>query len=275
MCTIAMPASEKHHKHLLPNDVIEYFATPVAKRAVTMVVHGLNVRPLAMKPLIDWLNAKGSDVYLVHLAGHSEKAGSIESVTSDSWDHNMLLGYQQASENSRAANVPLYFLGYSLGALLGEDLIQFSDSAIHFDKQVLIAPATAIRSRSYLLKLLFILNEKTTLPSYTPEPYQANTRLPIKIYKIMFRKEKALVKSRYTKLNIPTLLLIDRKDELISYRKLRRYRKRFSLSHWETMLLDSGMKAYNRQYHHLIIDEASMGRPNWDKTTKGLSSFLF
>lgn len=275
LCTMAMPANETSDKTFSPGDEIDYFATTAAKRAVTLVVHGLNVKPLAMKPIVDWLNARGSDVYLVHLAGHSERAEPIDSVKSESWDNNMLRGYQQASETSRATNVPLYFLGYSLGGLLGQDLIQFSDTAVHFDKQVLIAPANAIRSRSYLLKMLFALNEKTLLPSYTPEPYQANIRLPIKIYKIMFRKEKALVKSRYTKLNIPTLVLIDRKDELISYRKLKRYRKRFSLDNWDIIVLDSNMKTYNRQYHHLIIDETSMGTTNWNVATKELMAFLF
>lgn len=257
------------------NPDVEYFPTSLQKKAITLVVHGLNVKPRAMTGLIEWLNQQGSDAFLIKLMGHDENATNISDVSSEQWEKDMFNGYEVANKASRESMVPLYFVGYSLGALLGQHMIQFSANDVHFEKQILIAPATAIRSRSHMLKLLFFLDEKKELPSYTPEVYRANEGLPLKVYKIMFKKEKEVCASRFTKLNIPTLILIDPKDELISYRKLKRFERKFSLTQHEIIILDSDLKARGGQYHHLIINEATMGKQNWKRVTEKLKYFLF
>ena len=91
--------------------------------AVTLVAHGLNVRPAAMQPLIDWLNSKGSDVYLVKLSGHHQEGGvSIQEVTAAIWWEEMVYGYNIAKRTASLQGLPVYFLGYSLGALLGQTI---------------------------------------------------------------------------------------------------------------------------------------------------------
>lgn len=275
MATMAMPGNEMVTSQHVQSSDVAYFPTSLPKKAVTLVVHGLNVKPTAMLGLIEWFNQQGSDAYLISLMGHTEKGGKIGDVTAEQWEKNMLDGYDVANKASRESSSPLYFIGYSVGALLGQDMIQLAERKIHFEKQILIAPSTAIRSRSHVLKLLFFLSQKKTLPSYTPEAYRANERLPLKVYKIMFKKEKALYSSRFTKVNIPTLILIDPKDELISYRKLKRLKKKFSLTNHEIVTLDSDLKARGGEYHHLIINEATMGVQNWKMVTARLKDFLF
>lgn len=240
-----------------------------------MVAHGLNVQPIAMLPFIKWLNSHGSDVYLVQLSGHHKNSVHIKAVTASVWQKEMLAVYSIASKASLEHAAPLYFLGYSLGALLGQSMIAFSKEITHFDKQVLIAPATAIRQRSYLVKLLFLLSKKRMLPSYTPKRYRFNEALPLSIYGILFAEEKKLWKVRFDGLNIPTVIIIDPKDELISYKKLIRSIKSFRLTNYSVIVLNDDLKGRNGKYHHLVIDEQTMGTANWKMATQQIAAFLF
>lgn len=240
-----------------------------------MVVHGLNVKPIAMLSLIKWLTSHGSEVYLAHLSGHHESTISIKEVTAIIWQEEMLNCYTISRQASLNASVPLYFLGYSLGALLGQSMISLLAKNGSFDKQILIAPAIAIRSRSYLIRLLFFLGEKTTIPGYTPDEYRVNKSLPLHVYKLLFAEEKKILNAKFDGLNIPTLILIDPKDELISYKKILRFIDRFSLTNYEVIILDDDLKSRNGKYHHMILNEETMGRNNWEMATGKMEKFLF
>lgn len=243
------------------------------KTAVTLVTHGLNLKPEAMLFLIHWLTEQGSDVYLVQLSGHRKAGMDIEDVTSSVWQREMLEGYKIAKQASLQNSVPLFFLGYSLGALLGQSMISLSETDAPFEKQILIAPATAIRLRSYLVKLLFPFGRRFRLPSYTPKEYRVNESLPLHIYDLLFTEENRVVTSGFSQSNIPTLVIIDPKDELVSYKRLKKRINRFSLSDYRLLVLDRQLK--NRGYHHLIIDEETMGKKNWGMVVDEFNKFLF
>lgn len=236
-------------------------------------MHGLNVRPEAMMPLINWLTQHGSDVYLIRLTGHTTDPPSISEITSQAWLDETMNGYQIARHAATRDSVPLFFLGYSLGALLGQIIISRYDAVV--DRQVLIAPATAIRDRSYLLKFMFLFSENRILPSYTPAQVRANKGLPIKIYKILFGLSKDLVKARFDKVNIPTLTIVDPRDELVSYRKLRRHKRKYNLTEHQIIKLDTDLNGRSTKYHHLIISEPTMGETNWRTASASMAKFLF
>jgi esterase/lipase len=252
--------------------MVEYLPSSTKAKAVSLVVHGLNVKPSAMLDIAHWLNEQGSDVYLVRLTGHADST-NILNVTGELWDSEMLGSYEIAKRAAVAKNLPLYFVGYSLGALLGQDMVQFSNPQVTFDKQVLIAPAIGMRNRSHLVKALFFLNNKK-LPSYTPVEVRANKGLPVKVYKILFQKEKRLYRSKFSRLNIPTLLVIDHDDELISERKLRRIIDQCDLTQYEFLTIKAGSQV-GSPYHHLIISEATMGNENWKMVTDKIKRLLF
>jgi esterase/lipase len=254
---------------------IQYYPTAVKKVAVTLVVHGLNVKPVAMEPLINWLNTMGSDVYLVKLSGHYQESVGIEEVTTSIWQEEMVGGYEAAQKSALLQGLPLYFLGYSLGALLGQNMLSLDREGVPFDKQVLLAPATAIRPRSYLVKLLFFLDKRKLLPSFTPEGYRANKALPLRVYEILFTEEERFKKRCSNHLNIPTLVILDPKDELISYSKLVQQIKQYQLTNYQVLLLTDGNQNKKGGYHHLILDEETMGPSNWERATKAMSHHLF
>ncbi len=258
--------------HLNPD--FEYYPATVAKKAIILVIHGLNVRPDAMLPIIDWLNGQGCDACLVKLAGHHENSIPLHEVNLAAWEVSIRKGYDYAKNIATKNTLPLVFLGYSLGALLGQVMISKADKPLVFDRQILLAPATALRRRANLVRFFFFLNN-WTLPSFTPTAYRANNRLPVSIYKLIFEMNGELRRNRCYKLNIPTLIFIDPKDELISYSQLSRLCIRYALSRHELVQLDSKMIAGERLYHHLIISEKVAGKKNWELMTRKMQCFIF
>ncbi len=99
---------------------LEYHPTSLPPKAVTLVAHGLNMKPAGMLAITQWFNEQGSDVYLVKLSGHHEDSIHIKDITSTLWEEEMLHAYTIAKEASIKSGVPLFFVGYSLGALLGQ-----------------------------------------------------------------------------------------------------------------------------------------------------------
>lgn len=245
------------------------------KTAVTLVVHGFNNRPAAMLPLIRWLNDHGSDAWLVCLYGHREGAMNLLNITSGVWQEEMLRAYEVAKEEADRHKVPLYFLGYSLGALLGQSMLVLPMQTAAFDKQVLLAPAIALRRRAFLLRFLFYFGKTVALPSFTPSTYRVHSSLPLIAYRVLFGEERKLQKAEGNKLNIPTMVLIDPKDELISHKKLLQLIRRLGLIKYRVVGLDKKLKGRKVRYHHLIIDEQTMGKEAWAMATAEMRAFLF
>lgn len=241
--------------------------------AVTLVIHGLNVKPNAMRALVGWLNAEGSDVYLVKLAGHGRE--NVKSVTASLWQQEVEAGYDAAKAASLQLAVPLYFLGYSLGALFAQSCIGLQANGQPFQKQVLFSPAIGLRKRSYLIRYLFFLGDRCMLPSFTPKDYKANHWLPLVVYRILYDEERKVVTSEFAKLNFPTLIFMDQKDELISYKCFKTLLNNFTLTNWQLVPLDTGLKGRKGKYHHLILDPQTMGSKNWKMVTQKMQSFLF
>jgi esterase/lipase len=245
----------------------------ISKRAVTLVMHGLNVKPEAMGALVRWLNDMGSDVYLVRLAGHGR--ADVRKVTTAVWQQEVRDGYEAAKAASLQHAVPLYFLGYSLGALLAQSMIGLQADKTPFQKQILFSPAIGLHRRSYLIRHLFFLGERFMLPSFTPLSYKANHWLPLSVYRILYEEEKKIRLSGLAGLNFPTLVFMDPKDELISYKSLKTLLQQSRLSHWQLVPLRSNLTGRKVSYHHLILDRQTMGRANWDMVTGTMEKFLF
>ncbi|TKK70149.1 alpha/beta hydrolase [Ilyomonas limi] len=254
---------------------LAYYPTTLSRKAITLVAHGLNMKPAGMLAIIQWLNEQGSDVYLVKLSGHHEQSIHIKHVTPTMWEEEMLHVYTIAKAASIQHNMPLFFVGYSLGALLGQAMILSLKRTNVFDKQILIAPATAVRNRSYVLKLFSFAYKKMMLPSFTPSPYRVHNFLPLTVFEVLFRNERTIVEAQFNTLNIPTLIFIDPKDELISYKKLVKFSRIFQLTNHEIIALDSNLKKRNAHYHHLVVSEGTMGKQNWEMVTQKMIAFLF
>lgn len=243
--------------------------------AVMLVVHGFNNRPAIMLPLIKWFNGNGSEVWLVCLTGHRDTAMDPAAITTQVWKEEMLTGYREARKTADLHKVPLYFLGYSLGALLGQTMLVLPAKKAPFDKQVLLAPAVALRRRVVLLRLFCAVGRPASLPSLTPEAYRVNAMLPLQAYRVLFGEEAKLQSVANSQLNLPTLVILDPKDELISASKLRQWIHRSALSNYRVVYLNDSLTGRQTRFHHLLVDEQTMGKENWALATAEMKQFLF
>ena len=215
------------------------------------------------------MNDSGSDACLVSFSGinHPEGDPAI-------WEEDLIEGHLMARSIIEEHGVPFYFLGYSLGALLGQYLLFFKQNQIKFNKQVLLAPATAIGLPRFVKSSISLLNDNLQIRSYTPKGYSIDDWLPAKIYKKMIYWERSIINAGFAHLNIPTLVIIDPKDELISYPKIRRQIRKYGLSNYQCIVLESSLSGRSTRYHHLIIDGATMGKKNWTEVASRIAAFF-
>lgn len=225
-----------------------------------------------MLPLIAWLNSQACDSILVKFTGHY-KSSNTEAITVRTWQQDMLNGYEAGREVAAQHKIPLFFVGYSLGGLLGIDMLFSLAGNTAISKQILLAPAVAVRDTASILKLLFWW-DSLYLPSLTPPKYRANKSLSIHAYSTMFKILSNLKKPE-TRLTIPTLAVIDTMDELISTQKLIKFLDRYITGQNELVRLNSKMKDRQGGYHHLIISKETMGEKNWELFTEKTKTFLF
>ena len=130
----------------------------------------LNVgRKLAKKKDIKVIYTRNKDVFIElwkrgDIANHA-KADLFVSIHCDSHTSNaygagtFVLGLRGNKENLEIAkreNVPHYFLGYSMGALINLVLMQMNQE-IKFHKMILFAPAISLQWYTHLIKSIFFL----------------------------------------------------------------------------------------------------------------------
>jgi esterase/lipase len=247
---------------------------PAKLNGVALVIHGLNGRPDKMESIIAEMTAAGIDCLNLSLRGHGENysqlnnTGSAEarmqafkSVSYQLWRTEIHQAYQQVKKRSSRYGTCLFFIGFSMGGLLGVDLFT-SNPYIKFDKIVLFAPALKMRNRNYLLKTMSPF-PGLVVPSFGPEAYRANKGTPMAAYNALFEAAKHFEKNLDPKINVPTVVFIDEQDELISFSGLQEIIRKQNLDQWNLHPVAKDKAATEIEMHHIIIDEASVGKHMW------------
>src|SRR5690606_26475982 len=204
----------------------------------------------------------------VRLTGHGEDAHLLASVQKEKWEEDVREGYQLLAANYAS----IYLVGYSIGAALGLNIL--SDD-VKFEKMILMAPAIAPRSYVKLLRYLTPIFPKFPLYSIAPNGYHANPYLPLKIYGILYELHSSLTNRKFAHANVPTIVVMDEKDETMDLQDIKKMIGRYGLNQWKLILLDSKLCVEHVKFHHLIVDEKAMGKKNWGlfvKATKRLLS---
>jgi esterase/lipase len=254
-------------------------------RGVALVVHGLNLKPERMQSIIAELNDAGIDVLNLSLRGHGNnylknmnvssdgaRLESFRTVTYSLWMDEIYKAYLKVSERASKKNVPAFFIGYSLGGLMGCDLI-LSHPDVSYDRMVLFAPALNMTVESYLLKALMPF-PNIVIDSLSPTSYRANEGTPMAAYKALFEAIEHFEKNANDKLNKPTLIFIDEKDEFVSCSKLREMITERNLDHWRIHVVQKDNDAGEKISHHLIIDRDSVGQKMWKQIKDAIKEHL-
>lgn len=262
--------SEDHSTHWFYSDEREALLMGVA-----LVIHGLNLRPDRMQPIISQLTESGIDVLRVSLRGHgnnySHRNGtdedqarleSFKNVSHQLWMNEVYLAYLKLEKRAEEKEVPLFLTAFSLGGLIGLELFA-SNSEVKFDKLVLFAPAIKLRAKVYLERVLSPF-PRLVIPSMAPETYLANVKgTPIAAYNALFDSLDRFNKKADQNLNVPTLIFIDAQDEFIPLKKLKKLVKEKKWHQWRFYLVEKDETAQDGSFYHHIIDASSTGESVW------------
>ena len=249
-------------------------------KGVALVIHGLNLRPAKMQSIISTLTEAGIEVLGVSLRGHgdnfSHRAGVAEdqarleafkAVSYPLWFNEAYLAYTAVQKRAADKNVPLFFVGFSLGGLVGLDLFA-SQADVRYDRMVLFAPAIKLHAFHYLARL-FSPFPRIVIPSLAPDDYLSNKQgTPVAAYNALFEGLRQFENHANPQINVPTLIFIDPDDEFIPLGSLRAFIEKEKLDRWELYIVEKEAAADQGFFHHHIIDEDSTGKSVWHEMMK-------
>jgi esterase/lipase len=249
-----------------------FYSQDSKPRAVALVAHGLNMNPTKMDALAQLLASKGVDAYRIGLSGHEGDLDIFKAASREKWRGEMISFSNEAAARAAQFNVPLYLVGFSLGATLAEDAMNGAN--VTFDKAVLFAPAMALKFTSKLIRAYRIFGKRACVPSAAPREYRANKCTPVCAYTALFDSIKAGRATGLAKSNIPTLIFVDPKDELVSLHGLESMSRRFDLNQWRFVEVFHKNSKLKRVVHHLITDEDALGAEPWAQVVSEISKHL-
>lgn len=246
-------------------------------KGVALVIHGLNLRPVKMEPIITKLTESGIDALNLSLRGHGENFTHQDAVDSDNarleafkatsyqvWTNEAYLAFLEVEERAAQKKVPVFFIGYSLGGLIGLDLFATYQD-VYYDRMVLFAPAIKLYAIHYLARLLSPF-PGLIIPSLAPDSYLTNKKgTPVAAYDALFDGINNFEKSANSKINLPTLIFIDEQDEFIPTSGLKNFIEEKKLDQWQIYSVQKGKDVKFGTFHHHIIDDDSTGKDVWQE----------
>jgi alpha-beta hydrolase superfamily lysophospholipase len=269
-------SDENFKKNLSDNSSTHWYKSknPAERNGVALVIHGLNCRPHKMESIIAELTTCGIECLNLSLRGHGENyiffentdsAGArmeaFKSVSYPLWKSEAYQAYELVKKKGNLYGTPVFFVGFSMGGLLGVDLFA-SNSNVNFDKMVLLAPALTMRQRNNLLKI-FSPFPRLVIPSLAHASYLANRGTPMAAYNALFEMVDHLENNLNLKINVPTVVFVDKQDELISFPGLQEMVRHQKLDQWKIVPVKKDRRTTEIKMHHLIIDQASLGQQMW------------
>jgi pimeloyl-ACP methyl ester carboxylesterase len=259
---------------------------PGELNGVTLVIHGLNLRPDRMKPIISVLTKAGLDVLGLSLRGHganyahrddmdaaTARLETFKNVSYPLWINEAYLAYLQVQKRAQQQNIPVFLTAFSVGGLIGLDLFA-SNADVQFDKIVLLAPAISLRATIYLERALSPF-PRLVIPSLADDAYLANIKgTPVAAYNALFDALYHFEDSAGSKLNVPTLVFIDEQDEFIPLWGLKKQVEEKSLDQWKFYIVQKEEDVGSGAFHHHIIDASSTGEVVWQDMMAATTSHL-
>jgi len=194
-------------------------------------------------------------------------------VTREAWLDQARAAWAVARRRADERDAPLLLAAYSLGAALGLDLASDPDGEVRFDGMLLFAPPLLTRWPTHALRILAPL-PRLVIPSFAPPRFRANRGTPVAAYNALFASIDALGRRRLAGLDIPSLVVMDPRDELVSLRGLRRLRDRHRLSRWELHEVRRRLARGARDYHHLVVSRERLGPDRWSDVSRRAAAWL-
>lgn len=240
-----------------------WFPAKGEARAVALVLHGLNFKPARMKSICRCLAELGVESRLAVFTGHDGDLVALRTASRESFLADAARGYDEASRRAVERGVPVLLAGFSLGAVVGNDLLLARDD-VRFAAMVLFAPAFTPRAYTHAVRLLSPA-PRLLIRSASPAPFRANDATSVSAYRALFDSIAALRAQGYARSNLPCVVFIDPRDELVSARALRRLVSDRQLDQWTLVEVSNAGTTLERTLHHLIVGPEEVGAAEWSR----------
>jgi esterase/lipase len=266
-----------------PKELNEWFLTEGTKKGVILTLHGLNNRPSSMNSLIRFFNSQGLDVLRGALSGHRGSLDEGKNLLLKDWERETKDLYNLALKKALQLNVPLYLNCYSMGCLVLVNLIESLDkdtSKNRIRKILFISPALKVRDPFLFFYQIVdtLLPSDWILPSFNLKEYRSQDGTSVASYQAFFKllkKHQELSLFLKKKLaTIPSLILMNPKDELLSFSDLKNFIKDNGLKSWKMISIDNSKSKNSKKISHLLLDEKSVGHHEWKRMKKEMANFL-
>lgn len=257
-----------------------------APRGVLVVAHGLNQHAFGLRSLFEPLAAEGHTIVVLELRGHGREPNAPPpdaravwpEVTVDDWAADWTEAATVAGEMARRLGVPLAFLGYSMGALVHVHQMGTRASLpATFARQVLLAPAIRVRSRTHAVRLFRLLGPRFLVPSFAPARIRAQDTTSVAAYEALFTMEATIDRLPYPeRLQLPTTVITDPGDELVSVPRMQALVRQYGLEdHWTFEAVTKDRATAQTRLRHYITDPAGLGTAAFDRLLARVREGLF
>lgn len=251
-------------------------------RGRVVLVHGLNLAPVTMDPLAEWLAAQGFVVARVALTGHRESFRELVRVRHESWESDIAAAVAKLNRlESDARSTPLYGVGFSLGGLLlshhvRKRAISTGSSGPGEDWKALALIAPAFLPRLGAGFPLGVLPRWLPYFSFTPRRLRRWVFCPHNAYIAiagLMRAHMSAVQSAAGNAGPRCTVVIHPRDELVHAGRL------------VDPVFGNGLASYEVQYvrdwhrrwttpRHLICHPSALSEPGWADLCSRISQAL-
>ncbi len=245
-------------------------------KSLVLIGHGLNNPPEVMTEIGEALSAQGHEVVYLRLRGHdlASPDTDIRTVTKEDWLKNMDEALDYASQKAKSLNIPLQYLGFSLGCLVFETFQNLNPGKYEVKRRVYLAPALGINGYSYLVKHL-PFGQSWIMPTSNRKDAIANSGASIQSYQVLFRLLDDLTESKMLESKMPTLVFLSMGDELISVKKTHGLIKRFGLvPAWKIEMVNKSAEAREYSFNHYFLTRLALGEAEFDRMMLEIQKFL-
>lgn len=186
----------------------------------------------------------------------------------------VLVTHGHAELSARTPTLPVHALGYSLGAMVTVSHLVRTGAGV--GRMVLLAPPFALtRTASLVRALTPLAGTGLALPSAAPRPVRARTITPLSEYaallSVVYSLQQLLDADRLGR--IPTRVLIDPRDELVSAPGVERWVAENELTERQVSPISERVTPPGTQ-RHLLVTEQALGARAWDSLTRTAADHL-
>lgn len=231
--------------------------------AIAVLMHGLNNRPKIMDTLGRELADRGVWGLRGALFGHSGHPEDFVQATREHWLQDIWRLYLLAKKQADRYQVPLIYVGFSLGGLMGVEFqSRLVPRLVGFDAWMLFAPALSTRWYARIMSWTRFW-PRLVIPTQSPPYYRAARGTPGAVYGELFSAIDALQALSSEPLRRPALVVIDPKDRLVSYSGLQDFIAERSLTSWQIFTVSTEGGSEQKSFHHLIVDDRTLSKEQW------------